>query len=431
MNKKKVAKFGIIHDSRTIAEGMNAKANLGDRIREIVFSEIEEMVGVGAERMVPVDWNEIRTYRGEQAIFPYIHAFCLVDAERFLPFSDRLDPLFLCLVLQEDLFLGRDDLVRYFAACAPIGCRDEYTRNILLKYGIEAYLVGCFCMAMQPRGKTPERKGKTFLVDCSEKALAAIPDALKENAEVRNHSVPIQWAEDGRMHEEDLRNRAKALIEEYQNEANLVITSRMHAAIPALTAGIPVVLMCDNLDRRFEWLDKWIPLYQADDYAGIDWDPPAHDTSWIREKILELYRRAFNGEDRRAVMQELDRFYMARKRAVYFKTFRDRLAKISDLANRSDFSYVIWGAGVHCGYVFDLMREMYPNGRLTAIVDRYKTGERYGVPIIHADGLEEKKYDVVLISTHGGTGDAVEYLQNRFGPSCEDKYVIVCSQQES
>ncbi len=56
---------------------------------------------------------------------------------------------------------------------------------------------------------------------------------------------------------------AKALLQRYAN-AKLVITSRIHAALPCLGLGTPVILVCPYDQQRFEGLAELLNYIWTD-----------------------------------------------------------------------------------------------------------------------------------------------------------------------
>ena len=122
---------------------------------------------------------------------------------------------------------------------------------------------------------------------------------------------------------------------------------------------------------------------------------------------------------------------MNRNRVDYYGYFRTRIGRASKMTGRSDFRYIIWGAGLHSGYAYDIIREMYPQAELVSVIDKYEKGERFGRKIIPGEQLTETNFDIAFITTKPGTPDAVQKMEELFGVQAEKRFIIVTSQQNS
>lgn len=162
-----------------------------------------------------------------------------------------------------------------------VGCRDLYTTRLLADVGVNAYWSGCLTLFLGEALKVPatERRGVIF-VDVPHEAERVIPRQIVERA-VRLSTFPApdiinkpleRWASLGRM--ADLLARAE-----------LVVTRRLHVALPAASFGTPVVVFPDGAisqaRRRFSGYESVLPVVYLDELdtaAGrIDWKnvPPA------------------------------------------------------------------------------------------------------------------------------------------------------------
>jgi len=77
------------------------------------------------------------------------------------------------------------------------------------------------------------------------------------------------------------------------------------------------------------------------------------------------------------------------------------------------------------------MKEMYPNAVLQVVVDKYKTGELFGVPIIKGDKLEDYAIEQVCITTNPGKQEAIHKCEEIFGKHAPEHFVVITSQQKS
>ena len=84
---------------------------------------------------------------------------------------------------------------------------------------------------------------------------------------------------------------ARELIEYYRDNVALLITTRLHAALPCIGMGIPVVFIGDRADPRLSILPEiGVPIYAPAPRGGlgrwatrvldqVDWSPHAVDVS--------------------------------------------------------------------------------------------------------------------------------------------------------
>ncbi|MGN0739636.1 MAG: polysaccharide pyruvyl transferase family protein [Treponema sp.] len=387
--------------------------NIGDAVQGVAMSGIYKYANIRSNDIILLPrFSLLKSFSNiEDIVLPYGSSFGSTDIDITFPFPSCIYPVFLSVNVDNDFFTERLDLVQYFKEHEPIGCRDEKSRNYFRKYGIKAYLMGCYTLSLDKPEKTcSESIGKTIFVDLSKNALDAIPDSIKTDAESISHSeslkeYPVTEYEDDRLYEIAKKNLSK------YSQAKLVVTSRLHVAAPCVAMGIPVVLMQDNIDYRFEFIDKYIPVYQLPDYKSIDWDnivmPNPNDVNFAKSKIRELYKTVLLQKPYEDILCELDAFYMNRNRFEPYKLFRNKLKTF--YKNAKNFSYAIYGAGVHCSFIYELMQEMYPEAKLVCIFDKYKRGQRYGVDIISPD-TKRNDFSSAIITTARGKDEALSNL---------------------
>jgi len=154
-----------------------------------------------------------------------------------------------------------------------IGCRDPYTVSLFHKQGYSrAYLSRCLTMTLgtvYPMTPYPlrscERRG-VYLVDVSENSnlLREMPEYLRRQIITLSHV----WEGD-RTNIHAKNNRALELLHLYAH-ATLVITSRLHCALPCLSYGTPVLFLYHNMsDPRFTGLLDSVSVIGRD---SIHWN---------------------------------------------------------------------------------------------------------------------------------------------------------------
>ncbi len=136
----------------------------------------------------------------------------------------------------------------------PIGCRDSSTLDLIGDFDLEGYFSGCVTMTLT--AKEVPKKRKIALVDTPPE-IAKYFRSLQpyEVIEITHDVSPtIKWKEKF--------DHALDLIELYK-VCEFVISTRLHAVIPALALGAKSCLVVENInDDRFEPLRNYIPTIE-------------------------------------------------------------------------------------------------------------------------------------------------------------------------
>lgn len=127
----------------------------------------------------------------------------------------------------------------YLKRFEPIGVRDRATEMFLTSLGVASETTFCLTLTFPRRSSAP-REGKVFLVDAEE---VFVPKSLRKGAVKVTHLMPPL---DYRV----TLPAARQLIDLYREDARLVVTTRLHAALPCMAMGIPVVFLGDPKDTR-------------------------------------------------------------------------------------------------------------------------------------------------------------------------------------
>jgi hypothetical protein len=211
------------------------------------------------------------------------------------PPSEQLDPLFIGFHIR--LFQCPELLspraLDYYRAHGPIGCRDQYTLDLLKAHDVETYLSHCLTLTFPRRPYLPDEQTEVFVVSRDERILAHLPDDFKA-ATFISHYVK------GRDFEENMQ-AAKALLETYRSRARLIVTTLLHCALPAMAMGIPVVMLYpENTEaghasdqERFSSLKTLITVHELDQLANVDWQPKPISLSAVKLGIVDHFYPKF------------------------------------------------------------------------------------------------------------------------------------------
>jgi len=260
----------------------------------------DEIQSIAARQFLPnidyfIDRDKLLKYNGPEVKL-ILNGWFTHNPENWPP-SDKIKPLFVSFHISNvaySKFLSKKS-IDYFKIHEPIGCRDFSTMNILRKKGIKAYFSGCLTLTLKKKGI--KKNNKVLLVDVDKKIDKKVRARFGKEIEtishahdgklfsLRNHPLKnylyrIEFLKKlgkssfvGKFLRRILLkkegevikfNRADRLLEKYE-KAKLVITSRIHVALPCLAFGTPVIFIIkDQKDIRFNGLTN---LFNSYDYS--------------------------------------------------------------------------------------------------------------------------------------------------------------------
>jgi len=397
--------------------------NIGDNMQTFAVDNLYRKMGIPAEDIIDINFADMWNYEGEEVILPMAGYGSHYKRFHQFPTSDKIIPFFIGFEMSDP---ACDDIVPYLKKYAPIGCRDEATMQLLTEKGVPAYVSGCLTITLPRRRKSPTVP-KTFFVDVSSKLEEYIPDRIRENSEYIRHEGELKNVPMTEEERQEIEEMARNILHRYRDEAGLVVTSRLHAAAPCVALGVPVIVAIDNIDKRFSWLDKLIPIYDSTRYADIDWDAKICDCEEVKERLFEVFKSNITALSSRTVMTTISNYWMDRDKADYNGVLWKKLVGLRErFQPDEEFSYLIWGAGVHGKLAYGMMKEKFPHAKLAACVDRYAEGAFFDVEICRPKDVTEYSFDYALITSHLGRFEAVRAL-NRIGMEWRRDYCYFIS----
>ena len=150
------------------------------------------------------------------------------------PPQSNVDPLLFSIHISGGMTALWKKEVHYLKA--PVGCRDTLTQEFLTKLGVRTYFSGCLTLMMQRISSGP-RTDEILVVDVAEKFLKMLPPQIMNNTQNRiTHNNYKHFNRSFRF------TIAFKLIERYSS-AKLVITQRIHTALPCVAMGTPVIFI--------------------------------------------------------------------------------------------------------------------------------------------------------------------------------------------
>jgi hypothetical protein len=200
----------------------------------------------------------------------------------FLVGEDFRPPAASIVPIMYGFCIGRNYLVQsdwkpYFARHAPVGARDLVSLELLQKARIDAYWSGCLTTFMG-RKLAPthdERRGVLFVDVDAETEEKFIPRQISQSAERLTNFAPASA-----VHEPFERLAWCLHLLQRLAQSRMVVTRRLHVALPCVGLGTPVCVIPDpaiaSARRRFSGYEDWLPLRFKDDDQPVafDWTDP-------------------------------------------------------------------------------------------------------------------------------------------------------------
>ena len=233
------------------------KSNIGDNIQSIAT---EQFLPIVDKRFNRDALNQVH----ENEKFLLIMNGWYTHMPENWPPSESIIPVFIGFHITESYHVKKlllsDESISYYKRNEPIGCRDKKTAELLSDRGVKTYYSKCLTLTFPKREYEPQN-GKVFLVDVED---IPIPKNLEQGSLSLTHIVPRFISDENKI------LIAKQILDKYKNEACLVITSRIHCAIPCIAFGIPVIFFGDPDDYRISILqDLGIEIYKKPKFPII------------------------------------------------------------------------------------------------------------------------------------------------------------------
>jgi hypothetical protein len=384
--------------------------NIGDIVQTISVENLFEQMGIAGEQIAEVGKYDLKHYSGERLVIPITGYFNERPGRGEVPFSPDVIPVFLGYHVGWGLY--DDAVVEYFKRFQPIGCRDNKSKRAFLQRGISAYVNGCSTVAFARRQDAAGRE-RTFFVDVPESLNPYIPESLLEQGEFLSHIVPIEQQPLGRQEYDRLVAYTHHLLNRYRDEARLVVTSRLHCALPCLAMGIPVIFVTQNLPETCDFLTSLIRIHSPQDFEGIDWEPAVVDLEAIKRECYENFQwrmqAALQGE---LAAQRLDSFYQASQGVTYYRDEQECLKRLFGDSFKGD--YILWGVGTYGAKLYDLMCSLFPEARLVKCCDSSADYDFFGNAVLRPAELPGADAGVkILVATSYGIPESEEFLDSR------------------
>ncbi len=404
-------KFGLVkHEGRDLQENEQLLINVGNYMQWIAIDHLYDYMDIDRSKVVELTTAQLKTYRGEKIILPINYmmtdtSICAytTDDYRFI-FSEDIVPVFLGISIKKGFWEWTDERIEYFKKYEPIGCRDYLTYQIMKEKGINAYLSGCITATLpldEARGMGENKGDTVFFVEAPKSLEEFIPNEFFDHCEFVQQEIRI--SEDDFYDESFGINYTKHLLDKYRTRAKLVVTSRLHCAIPCMALGIPVILVKEYFGYPFDLQKKFLPFYSYSCFDKINWYPERTELEDYKHIALECAKKRVLNLDATNEIAKLHSEYSSLYENGYVEEQLDlsRFKKtISNMyAKDKVFSYAIWGVGKYAEEIYEFMNENFLNARLVHVIDTFKKEYFHGLLTEQPEIFKKNDDYITIVST--------------------------------
>ncbi len=221
--------------------------NLGDDIQTIALSRLLPHVDYYFDRR---DIRELYQ-QPEKDIKLIINGWQRIQEQYGWPIPKDINCLYISVYFYNRQTVPKEP--RY-----PIGCRDPWTFRLCVRERVPAWISWCTTLSLI-RPNVPS-EDKIYIVDVFGKGRKYIPEKILSRAEILTHVI-YDGCED--------QNRRYAIANDLlfrYAKAQLVVTSRLHAMLPCVAMGTPVVFI-----PPMGWEATWKTRCLS--YLHLAWNP--------------------------------------------------------------------------------------------------------------------------------------------------------------
>lgn len=277
---------------KILAVSTEKSLNIGDYVQALASKQFLPSFHGFIER------EELKEYNGDECNM-IMNGWYMHDPSQWPP-SNKIKPLFLAFHINasvEEQMLSPNSIA-YLKQYEPIGCRDRRTCNLLLQNNIDAYYSGCMTLTLGYKYKTTDCDGKYFFVDAYAELPKGLKSILKSILHLFLHPTKVACIikkypkqtqhlygkilkasyfhyEYSKLFSQDILNNAyyicqqspqyketyktnEALLDCAENlvktyaKAKLVVTSRIHCALPCLGLETPVLYIHNKQGNKLD-----------------------------------------------------------------------------------------------------------------------------------------------------------------------------------
>lgn len=262
----------------------------------------DDILSYAAKQFLPkIDYYIDREYMDffvpdkEEKVTAILNGWYLHNSFSFPP-SPYINPLFVGTHFRQDYifkdysYLENENCTNYLKKSGSIGCRDSKTYDIMKKIGINSYFSGCLTLTIEPFSDV-KKNHNIILTDVPREVENYIKNLFPEkNIITITHFIPMEKrGEDWKLREQKLEKYLKM----YQ-AADLVITTRLHCALPTIALGTKAILICnynEDWKTRMSDYEKYCTMVSADDILNKKADDIICSPELIHKESIEKLKK--------------------------------------------------------------------------------------------------------------------------------------------
>ena len=381
-----------------------AMYNIGDAMQILAVKNLYREMGVSEQELVRLPVSLLSTYQGEPIILPI--NFPMYG---FYELSDNIVPVYLGISLMS----GTAASGLRLKANEPIGCRDAHTYQELRKENIYCYYAGCMTLTLPQRDLSIDGD-KVLFVDIPDGLKKYIPDKHWSDAEFLSHII---------YETESPEREAESRLKYYRDHARLVVTSRIHCALPCIASGIPTIFVCEQRSFRYSVLESLLHIYMPSDFANIDWNPEPVRCDQLKENMLQYARKRIDicakGVQlpltaHRFYQKMLSRYFSISTEIVYENTtIASYMHYLEGRFSPNDsFQYILWGVTQLAELAYREIQATYPSAVLAEVVDEFKEILFHDKWTTRSETIRHYPSAIVLVTAGAASIDAEKFFHH-------------------
>jgi len=294
--------------------------NFGDQIQSLAAKQFLPSVDEFLDRDFLTENNSV------EEIKLIMNGWFMAEPQNWPPPSN-IKPLLISFHVTHDY--GANDkmfsnkAIAFYKKNGPVGCRDYYTLDLFRSKGIDSYYSGCLTLTLQNKYTSLPRTDNVYIMDVLYKVGGRSHDWLgkfKRNwiikkiipKNILNSAIHLVQDVPKNSSETQKFEIAEETLKKYAT-AKLVITSRIHCALPCVALNTPVIFIDGGLEKatdttRLKGIVEYFNSYSTDaiasQYRGfissifsknkfnnplkIDWDNPPQNPQTHLEVVENL-----------------------------------------------------------------------------------------------------------------------------------------------
>ena len=278
--------------------GFSGSKNIGDYVQTKAVVDI-----LKTQNIRILDRERLNNYKGNK-IKTIVNGWFMESPENWPP-SNNIDPLFISFHINPSVkeTLINQDSVNYFKKHEPIGCRDYYTRDLLIEHGINAYFSSCVTLGIDRKNYLKKQPEGIIVIGAFDRLkpflnfkspLKFLMSLIKYPLRFLNYNIKLYRFNNHlkrqkfkiknfdqitkkpiNSHAEGIK-LAENMLQKIA-ESKIIITSRIHSALPALAMGLKVIFIDEGLEHnnhkmRLSGLKNYFKTVCFNDFFMINLD---------------------------------------------------------------------------------------------------------------------------------------------------------------